>query len=413
MNERFSKFLIIIGIIFIFLAIVLFTYKANLFNFNVGIDPAIFGQFGDIVGGVIGSLWALAGVILFYVGLTEQRKAIQLNEKALLKQIEALTVQKDEMQLMRNEYSMAREVFTQQKEALKSQANTAKIQQFESNFYSLINIYTNITKRFFGEDGDLTKITNDLRNIEDISNKDFKDRIGLVIKHYISIYQKDKDKISHYLKTVYRIYKIIDEESSFTENQRFFYSKIIRSQFTEEELFIIYYNSHSKYGTNFRTLILKYNLLKHLSFMSKIEVAEYTSEDENFNYKRECFCEKLETSLLKITQLIGNIEVDTPRLTTNINIEDLEVTIDYHLDDDSYLIVDISAKISTYYKQLGISEKEKFIIFLNHFLLERFFNNNFELLTADDTIEVINLDDSKLRLKIITDNKLQINEDRF
>lgn len=56
-----------------------------MFNFDVPIKTDVFGQFGDIVGGVIGSLWALAGVILFYAGLTEQRKDIQTNQNALEK----------------------------------------------------------------------------------------------------------------------------------------------------------------------------------------------------------------------------------------------------------------------------------------------------------------------------------------
>lgn len=412
LNEHFSKILIITGAAFAFLAVLFFTYKASLFNFDVAIDTAIFGQFGDVVGGVIGSLWALAGVILFYVGLTEQRKAIKLNESALLKQIEALGVQKEEMTLLREEYVNARQVFTQQKEVLSAQANTSKIQQFESNFYSLINIYTNITKELFGSEGDLKKITNELRKARISSEKDFKNRIDLLVIRYISIYQNHKDKISHYLKTVYRIYKIIDEESSFSDRQKFFYAKIIRSQFTEEELFIIYYNSLSKYGTNFRTLILKYNLLKHLNFLSKIEVKEHKGINETFNYRRECFCEHLESSLLKITKLIDNIEIDNPRLSINISIDDIEVTIDYHLDEDSYLLIDFHCNSSTYIA-LGMKDEDKFYSFLNFFILDRFFNNNFETLSVEDSIKRIPLDDARFRLKVVTDIKLKINDDRY
>lgn len=188
LTENFSKVLISTGVVFAVLAIIFFTHKASLFDFNVAIDAALFGQFGDVIGGVIGSLWALAGVILFYVGLTEQRKALKLNESALIKQIEALGVQKEEMELLRQEYVNARQVFVQQKEALTAQANTAKVQQFESNFYSLINIYTNITKDLFGNEGELIKITSKLRHVRVYPEKNFKIRINLVIERYISIW---------------------------------------------------------------------------------------------------------------------------------------------------------------------------------------------------------------------------------
>jgi len=355
----------------------------------------------------------LAGVILFYVGLKEQRKALQLNETALLKQIEALNVQKEEMQLLRKEYVAARDVFTQQKEALKAQASTAKVQQFESNFYSLINIYTNITREFFGESGDLKQITDDLKIIPNVEDKKFEERIKLVEEHYISIYQKHKDKISHYLKTVYRIYKTIDEESLFTEKQRFFYSKIIRSQFTEEELFIIYYNSISKYGTNFRTLILKYNLLKHLSFLSKIEMSDLLTDNESFNYRRECFCEELEQHLMKATKLISDLEIENPQYSTSIEIIDTVVILESQLDEDNYLTLLVSGENNNHLLHLGMENNDEFIELVKYSVLDRLFNNNFEFMDTGDLVKVSILDKSIFELKIITENKLQLNEDRF
>ncbi|GIU42538.1 hypothetical protein TUM4438_09350 [Shewanella sairae] len=160
-SEKFSRVLIFIGVSLLFLFIISFTYKAILFDFNVSIKTDVFGQFGDIVGGVVGSLWALAGVILFYSGLKEQRHDIQTNRDALKEQIKALNYQKEEMALQREEYAMARRVFEQQSDTLKEQSKTSRIQQFESNFYSLLNIYIGIKSELIKEKHDFI---NDINN---------------------------------------------------------------------------------------------------------------------------------------------------------------------------------------------------------------------------------------------------------
>ncbi len=76
-------------------AIAFFLWKSN-FNIDNTIDHAKFGTFGDFVGGVLGSIWALAGVLLFYIALKDQKEDIRLNREALLKQIEALELQNNE-----------------------------------------------------------------------------------------------------------------------------------------------------------------------------------------------------------------------------------------------------------------------------------------------------------------------------
>ncbi|WP_220780015.1 putative phage abortive infection protein, partial [Shewanella sairae] len=92
--------------------------------------------------------------------------------------------------------------------------------------------------------------------------------------------------MSHYLKTIYRIYKVIDEHGFNSEKEKFFYSKIVRSQFSEKELYLIYYNSHSSYGENFRPLILKYNILKHLNLTSEVEMTFLKSTNPEVNSNR-------------------------------------------------------------------------------------------------------------------------------
>ncbi|MGD8782487.1 MAG: hypothetical protein PVH88_26460 [Ignavibacteria bacterium] len=94
---------IIIGIvIIIWLLIVL--YQAGYKITHVNLDLIKTGSVGDFIGGVVGSIWALVGVVLFYGALVLQRISLE-------KQIEEMT---------------------QTKEVLEKQS-------FESTFYELLN----------------------------------------------------------------------------------------------------------------------------------------------------------------------------------------------------------------------------------------------------------------------------------
>jgi drug/metabolite transporter (DMT)-like permease len=107
-SERTSSVLIIIGIGIIVIGIVIFKWNESL-NPKSTIASDKIGQLGDFIGGIVGSLWALAGVILFYVALSLQRK---------------------EFKLQRLELKATRSVFQQQSEQL-------KIQQRENTFFHL------------------------------------------------------------------------------------------------------------------------------------------------------------------------------------------------------------------------------------------------------------------------------------
>lgn len=139
LSEKTTKFLISIGLL-IFLTIpTIFLWKEPLFDSSVPINKEHLGQFGDFVTGVVGSIWALAGVILFYVALTEQRKDFNTNRIALSKQIDALNLQAKEFSLQRTELEQSRKIF-------ETQSKTLKKQQFESTFFSMLSVFSDNLK---------------------------------------------------------------------------------------------------------------------------------------------------------------------------------------------------------------------------------------------------------------------------
>ena len=92
--EKWAYVLILIGIIALVLYVVKIYLKGYTLFYNMNsLDIEVTGQFGDFFGGVVGSLWALAGVLLYFSALKlqqeqllEQKKDIKLNERLISQQ---------------------------------------------------------------------------------------------------------------------------------------------------------------------------------------------------------------------------------------------------------------------------------------------------------------------------------------
>lgn len=132
-----------IGILGLIAGIVMFTQGENLVTSNP-IKPDKVGQFGDLIGGLVGSLWALAGVLFFYVALKEQRNDFKTNHKVLEAQQKALEQQIEEFKLQKEEMEQTREVF-------KLQSETLKQQQFESTFFNMLSSHQKIKESIYGK----------------------------------------------------------------------------------------------------------------------------------------------------------------------------------------------------------------------------------------------------------------------
>jgi hypothetical protein len=77
-SEKTAVSLVFAGVGLILLALFFLLYKTEL-SYDVPFDNERLGQFGDFIGGIVGSLWALAGVVLFYSALVYQRRTFELS----------------------------------------------------------------------------------------------------------------------------------------------------------------------------------------------------------------------------------------------------------------------------------------------------------------------------------------------
>jgi len=275
-SEKMSYILSIIALSCIIIAAIIFFIFGN-WQFSWILNEEKIGQFGDFIGGVVGTLLAFVAAILYYVALREQRKDIAINQESARLQNEALTKQIEEFEKQKEELELTRKVYEQQSKTMAEQEKTMKLQQFESNFYSMLELCMSIKNELNRKSKAADYFNEKYEELYSFAEDRLKKKIhpshrhSVVVSCYNELFLLYKGELSHYFKTIYRLIKIIDSNLYLDEKEKRFYCKIIRSQLSEYELLIMNYNYHSIYALKARNLIYKYNILKHTYAFSKIE----------------------------------------------------------------------------------------------------------------------------------------------
>lgn len=263
MTERTSLILVVTGFIFLTLGVVFFLWMDTNFETDKQINATKFGQFGDFIGGVVGSIWALVGVILFYIALTEQREDIRINRDVLKTQVNALEQQIREFELQRQELEETRKVFQEQ-------SVTQKIQRFENTFFQLLRTHNEIVSSMdLRKIGDMSFVIasgrdcfhNFYKSFQEIIRKKQSPRMDIVAE-YLQFYNQEQADLGHYFRSLYHIIKYVHKSDIVNKKQ---YTNFARAQLSSYELVMLYYNGLSVNGLEkFKPLIEEYSLLKNL-----------------------------------------------------------------------------------------------------------------------------------------------------
>lgn len=210
---------------------------------NVAIDEAvatdIVGQYGDFVGGVVGTILSI--VLLYYT-------------------------------------------FGLQREDSKKNARIYELQQLNDKFFKLLEIYNEQLKHLVYNDDDETYRGKEAlhRYLQDMQagfdkTTSYNQRRKRAVEAYFEFYANNRDFAPLYFRTLYRLLEEIDGSGSNVYEEKIKYIKIIRSQFSDSELVFIRYNAMTPMGTNFAPYINRYNLLKHLPPLELLEFKEWKS----------------------------------------------------------------------------------------------------------------------------------------
>lgn len=165
--------------------------------------------------------------------------------------------------------------------AFMEQRNANSIQNFEGNFYSLLNHFQQIVididvesvrkrsrregnritidyevlRRFEGRDG-IRRMLEELRNKFEID--DFKDT-KIIARKYEEFYDKWSNDLGHYFRLLYNIYRMIDEKCPSDEK---YYARIVRAHLSSSELSLLAYNCICGEGREkFVNYLEKYSIL--------------------------------------------------------------------------------------------------------------------------------------------------------
>lgn len=374
-SEKTAKILSWMGLALIILGAFIFILCRS-WDFSWTISEEKVGQFGDFVGGVVGCIFAFVGVILYYVALTDQREDIRINREALETQVKTLNQQIEEFKAQTKEmqetrtvyeeqtklYRKQTEYYEQQVKELKNQTKISSLQHFNSEFYSLLNVFISIKKNC---EKTISDLLCKLKSIPVSNNDTICNKHSVLIEEYTKQYYNNSSSLSIFFKTIYRLLKMIDDSNIESESKQR-YAKTLRSQLSEQELLILYYDYCSVLGEKVRLLAIKYNLLKHLNLTRKFEL-DYSKFENNkipiLTYLQELSV--ILNSKIKQSQDLENEE----DIIVNGELYFINTKSNYNLEiNDKFFIFGIEIP-----KEQQLYNKDDFTSLFLMFLYEYFF----------------------------------------
>lgn len=201
--------------------------------------------------------------------------------------IATLLYQREELKLQREELAQTREELKGQREEFEEQNKTMKRQRFENTFFNMLSLQQEIVANLSIDEVhktfDFSTHTQDEQRTSyngrtifreiylnlkiTISKHTFKGiRHAIQANDYgVYSYISDTTRFDHYFRHLYRIFKYIDSCNLITDEERYDYACIVRSQLSDYELVMLFYNCLTANGKDkFKPLIETYAIFNNL-----------------------------------------------------------------------------------------------------------------------------------------------------
>lgn len=244
MNKRESKFrywAVLIAIIAALLFIAVYGLFTYWFGFKLPYDSQSWGHFGDYSGGVLNPIF---GLLTLWAVLT------------------ALHIQSEEL--------------FETREALKKQSDRAEVQSFEVGLFSQIDIHHSNLQSIQLSDGENKYESRGVFKVlyarlkdsyvAEQSMRDSPDDFAMLKAAYTRFYRTNEQYIDFYLKYTNQLVAYVNIRCPSNHEH---YWSILRTQFSDHELLIIYYHEicNSKYRDGFP--------LKNTNFFSSLDEMQF------------------------------------------------------------------------------------------------------------------------------------------
>lgn len=248
------------------------------------ITPAAFfilsdnsASIGDTIGGTTAPFLSLLGSVLVFMALKAQINANTIITSQFTQQQEKENIQNFEnsfFNLMNFHLSIVSNI---EKAYKRNEVRPSSIVYLEDSREEYIAKgkqvfqieYEEICELF--EDSYYTK-KQYLEEFEDGYFEENESRLSYFKKAYSSHYSDHIDnQFGNYFRNLYRLIKIIDQYDFKAANEeqdfktKYFYTSIVRAQFSDYELKWLFLNGLSDLGSKFKPLMEKYSLLKNIS----------------------------------------------------------------------------------------------------------------------------------------------------
>lgn len=181
------------------------------------------------------------------------------------------------IQLQRIELSETREVLKQQSRSLEAQSKSSQVQVVEATFFQLLQRFSEVAR-------DVKRGAEIGRGAIAAYYRDFKDQAtnrtvaapvpsALISVEVFGRYlTANQQELNHYFRTLYHVFKFIDEHDALSDEDKIRYANVARAQLSTYEVLLLAYNGLVGEGEGFKYLIEKYGLLKHIHRHDLVQV---------------------------------------------------------------------------------------------------------------------------------------------
>lgn len=379
-TEKTGFVLIVAGFVIIIGSFIAFVFFSR-WSFSCTLDEEVVGQFGDFVGGAVGTLFALAGVVLYYVALTEQRKDLKINHDNLKIQTDALTQQIEEFKAQKEEMAETRKVYEQQtalfqeqtnlyreqSEAMKKQADEAKkqtaiylVEQFDASFYPLLNLICGAQR----ENAQIIEDINSSIQSKIDKNDDIKKTYDKIIEEYKIQYQANGESIGRMFNIITQLVRLIFKTSMLDEDKKKHYISILHFQLSECTNVILFYHLFSEAGGNEKPLYLQSGFFKDMDFMKRCEFLNLYPQEVYFSLNK--FADELFAFIGKSLDQAMSMEGLAGGTDEKINVMGV-VAQSQLVQEDNYLYYYLNVRQKEWDKiGFDINDFNQFLSFLLH-----------------------------------------------
>jgi hypothetical protein len=248
-------------------------------------DLNALGNFGSYLQGTTGSLWALSGVFIIFVAfLMQLRQSKELREQFKIQLQRQDAELADQRKHFEAERADQQKQIESQRQQFESQQKSIKRQDFENSLFKLMDLHiqnatlmrhtSNNANGTQTSDGRVCFLIwyNQLANLWKTRAQSFQEEERtsprIVNEIFISFYSQKSPHLAHYFRTLYHIFKFIDE-CDFENKRR--YTSLVRAQLSAPELLLLFYNCLGLQGEKFKPLVERFGLLEHLDVVHLLD----------------------------------------------------------------------------------------------------------------------------------------------